>query len=393
MKLLVIADDLTGALDTGVRFGAKNSLLRIAHAPEKIMDGLPENTQVLIVDSESRHLPPDEAYKTVYTIVSSAKKAGVEHIYKKTDSALRGNIGSELAAARDATGQSVHFVPAFPSMGRVTRGGVHYIGSIPVAESVFGADPFEPVRHSAVADIIAEQTCAHGIYIHDASTEEDMWNIAHMLKSRGGLGLLSGCAGFAAVLPSLLGLEKAEKSAFLPPDKLLTVCGSINPITVSQLDYAENHGMRRIKLTPGEKLAGEWTRSIPAWLKMLETGHLIIDCGHTFSPHEQRRLQEKYGELRPLIADNMGGIATALLDRGAGATMLVTGGDTLLAFMRRAGVSTLSQMTELYPGIVLSAIEYGGREYALISKSGGFGSADLLTKHTEKLRQMNTGGM
>lgn len=32
------------------------------------------------------------------------------------------------------------------------------INGVPVAQSVFGQDPFEPVRHSRVAEILGEQT-------------------------------------------------------------------------------------------------------------------------------------------------------------------------------------------------------------------------------------------
>ena len=41
---------------------------------------------------------------------------------------------------------------------RTTKDGVHLIDGVPVAQSVFGQDPFEPVRHSRVAEILGEQT-------------------------------------------------------------------------------------------------------------------------------------------------------------------------------------------------------------------------------------------
>lgn len=82
----------------------------------------------------------------------------VPYIYKKTDSALRGNIGAELGALLRASGeQALPFLPAYPQIGRCTREGVHYIDGQPVAQSVFGIDPFEPVRHSRVADLIGVQ--------------------------------------------------------------------------------------------------------------------------------------------------------------------------------------------------------------------------------------------
>mgnify|MGYP000093217377 CR=1 FL=1 len=68
--------------------------------------------------------------------------AGVFSIYKKTDSALRGNIGAELSALLKTSGErQLPFLPAFPQIDRVTRDGVHYISGVPVTESPFGIDP------------------------------------------------------------------------------------------------------------------------------------------------------------------------------------------------------------------------------------------------------------
>lgn len=102
-----------------------------------------EAVQVLVVNAESRHLSVSEAYNVVFRIAKTAEAAGIPYIYKKTDSALRGNIGCELNAVMDASGEAcLIFAPAFPQMGRVTRRGIHYIDGVPVADSVFGKDPF-----------------------------------------------------------------------------------------------------------------------------------------------------------------------------------------------------------------------------------------------------------
>ena len=219
IKLLVLADDFTGSLDTGVQFRAKGTRIRFGSPSNRYFEHLEEDVQVLIVDTESRHLPPEEAAAVVRQIVSDAVRHGVRYIYKKTDSGLRGNIGAELSAALEASGQAfLHFIPAYPQIGRTTRNGIHYIKGIPVGESVFARDPFNPVVHSGVRDVILSQTDVavsvtgaplpeKGIVVHDAENEEDLTTIATELKEAGQLTLLAGCAGFAAVLPELLELE------------------------------------------------------------------------------------------------------------------------------------------------------------------------------------------
>ena len=39
-------------------------------------------------------------------------------------------------------------------MNRITRNGIHYIDGVPVHESVFGKDPFEPVADSYIPEIL-----------------------------------------------------------------------------------------------------------------------------------------------------------------------------------------------------------------------------------------------
>ena len=133
VKLLIIADDFTGALDTGVQFAARGAKTRVV--ADANYDLAKAEADVLVLDAETRHLPPEEAYKLVYRVASAAKEAGIPHIYKKTDSGLRGNIGCELSAVMDALkAESLPFIPAFPSMNRVTRDGVQLIDGVPVAD-------------------------------------------------------------------------------------------------------------------------------------------------------------------------------------------------------------------------------------------------------------------
>ena len=101
----------------------------------------------------------EEYLQKVARLTRSAVENGVGCIYKKTDSALRGNIGAELAALLKASGaRNLPFLPAFPQIGRTTKKGVHYIDGVPVNESPFGIDPFEPVRCAEVTKLIHLQT-------------------------------------------------------------------------------------------------------------------------------------------------------------------------------------------------------------------------------------------
>ena len=96
LLLLILADDFTGALDTGVQFAACGIATRVVVGEQ--VDFAANDAAVLVVDTETRHLPAAEAYAVIAKLTREAMSAGVFSIYKKTDSALRGNIGAELSA-------------------------------------------------------------------------------------------------------------------------------------------------------------------------------------------------------------------------------------------------------------------------------------------------------
>lgn len=405
MKLLIIADDFTGALDTGVQFAAKGAATCVSVDPELPMDTLGAELQVLVLDAETRHLTGQQAYEVVFRAVRRALEAGFTHIYKKTDSALRGNVGAELTAVMDAAGSDrLAFLPALPKMNRVTRKGIHYIDGVPVAESVFGKDPFEPVKESCVEAVLRQGSGATvvlhelssdprmttpGIHVYDAETEQNLQSIGACLGT-GGIRLSAGCAGFGAVVAQLL-LPPGQAPAFpkLEPG-LFVACGSVNAVTLRQMDEAEKAGFQHIHLTPQQKLDADWARgeekqeTIRHWLELAKTGRCILDVNDPAGCDDTVRYAALHGMdvefRRKRISENLALLVKAMLDGGLSGTILCTGGDTLLALMKQVGVSELVPVGELAPGAVLTRFCYQGRSYNIIAKSGGFGAPDLFIK-------------
>ena len=73
VKLLIIADDFTGALDTGIQFVNKGIATQVfTKMPEAIGD-IDESTEVLVIDSETRPMPAAKAYDAVKNITGWAK--------------------------------------------------------------------------------------------------------------------------------------------------------------------------------------------------------------------------------------------------------------------------------------------------------------------------------
>lgn len=106
IKMLIIADDFTGALDTGVKFSAAGAKTKVSTDTE--MDFTADiSEEVLVLCVPTRHLPAREAYDMIRRITTRAAAAYIGCIFKKTDSALRGNIGAELSAVLDGSGKNV----------------------------------------------------------------------------------------------------------------------------------------------------------------------------------------------------------------------------------------------------------------------------------------------
>ena len=387
LRLLIVADDFTGALDTGVQFASRGAKTKVVTDPGYDLSRA-EGLDVLIFDSESRHLTPTEAYKAVNGFITRAKAFDIPYIYKKTDSGLRGNIGGELAGAMDALGlDTMAFVPAFPAMKRTTKGGIHYIDGVPVAESMFGRDPFEPVKNSNVNEIIAEQTDKVGIKVYDAEIDDDMYKIASEL-GEAGLRLTAGCAGFAGVLAGVLGFNGHGAEVGSMPSQFFMICGSVNPVTQAQVKYAASHGFRKICLSVEQKLNPDWPGSAECintarrWLDEIGDHNAILDAN---DPNETQQTDDyikannlTMDQVRLRISHSITGAAKALLDNGLDARLMCVGGDTLLALMRCVGVFELIPICEIARGVVLTSFAYGGKDYYIMTKSGGFGDENLL---------------
>ncbi len=384
-RLLILADDLTGALDAGVQFTNKgDKVVIVSDYTQAYTDN--SEADVLVVDTESRHIDPAEAYRRIHTLVSEARQRGIARVYKKTDSGLRGNVGAELSALLDASGEkTLHFVPAWPKMNRVTRNGIHYVNGKPLAESIFAQDVINPVTESSVTALIMQQSSIpaytgeadEGIIVHDCETDEDMRRLAAELVLSGSEHIFAGCSGFLETFPRQSGADISAANARLS-SRLLVLSGSLNAITCRQLEVAEENGALRRHVPMDSIAENNWPETdistfAENFLREADTEIAVVD---TLSPMKRTNLTPD--ELAQRIAASMGKLAKQFLLRDSGRTIMIIGGDTLLGFIRELGIGRLQPITEVSPGIVLAEYSWQGEPHYLITKSGGFGKESEL---------------
>ena len=126
-RCLLIADDLTGGADTGAQFAERglSTLLIPLKEGHTIDFSQYRERDVLVINTDSRGLTPDEAGSLVSSLLRNYDKGLFPLIYKKIDSTLRGNIGYETDAILRETNISMGFMtPSFPEQERTVVNGI-----------------------------------------------------------------------------------------------------------------------------------------------------------------------------------------------------------------------------------------------------------------------------
>lgn len=423
LKLLVIADDLTGATDTGAQFakqGVPVLIVTDADAEWPAPGAGPSDDEVLVVNTESRHLPPAAAARRVRGVVERGAKLGVRRFYKKIDSSLRGNVGSELESLMITLGRRVlPLLPAFPALKRATKGGYQYVDDRPLHETVFARDPLEPMGESYIPAILQQQTRvptrvvkasersrpgavkfdAEGIYVIDAATEPELRAAGELLKRHDLLNVTAGSAGFAACLPDLMGLTRRATDRPSARGSMLVVSGSLNEVSLNQLSRAEAAGFVALTLSPEILAAENGAQSTEARQAIAEIlgayrqgRDVILRSIEKLEDLELyrergRRLGIAPAQLHLLITKNLGELVGQVLRPSDCRWLVVFGGDTLVAVARALGWSGLRPQAEILPGVVASRVSGAQQDpqMLLITKAGGFGSAEVLLRVKDAL--------
>jgi uncharacterized protein YgbK (DUF1537 family) len=150
LEILIIADDLTGAADTGVCFlaGGPVKMVDLEYSPKAA-------SFALAVDTESRNAAIDDLPAKMKKASELVRLTKPQLIYKKIDSCLRGQIGLELEILiRELALREALIVPAYPALGRISKNGLYYVDGCLVSESASSHDPLRPVLNSSLKKII-----------------------------------------------------------------------------------------------------------------------------------------------------------------------------------------------------------------------------------------------
>jgi len=377
MRIAVIADDLTGALDTGVQFRQWGYTVQLTDSPWA------SSAEVTITNTDTRNKTREEAYQATYEVATKLRDQDI--IYKKTDSTLRGNPGPELQAILDAAGETqVVFTPAYPPTRRRVKDGHLYVAERPITETEYIHEYRR--KTSYIPEILDTKTPIHsvkapmgipekGITVIDSETEQDLLRIAAK-RTR----VMAGSAGLAdALCQTLRG-----------PPPVLTVIGSTRMETRRQAELLiQRLGAFSTPLDFDEALRQAPQKEAVQTAKnaLLLGQDVILTSAPTPETIEHTRAKAKrmnitHQELEARITTALAEATQSLLTQTLSG-IVITGGATALAVTEKLGTKNIEILDEVQPGVPVLRLD----SFPAVTKAGGFGQPDTLIQATQYLKR------
>jgi uncharacterized protein YgbK (DUF1537 family) len=409
MRILIIADDLSGAADCAIGFAAAgHRTVVMLEASQEVADALADTTAV---DTDTRRLTPTEAAArtaAAYTVL----RAEGQRLYKKIDSTLRGNWAAEVAALQRLAGLAI-VTPAFPATGRTVRGARVLVHGKPlestetwqlenagrdadVAAMLIDAGLTTQVLDAEAlrddADALSaqlEEIAASGVQalVVDAQTEHALRTLATVTLQSANDLFWVGSGGLAREIAALterrgqrsvgkqtagFHVTSADRPANTP---ILVMVGSLSAVSARQAALLrERVGMEELSVAPAVLRAGavhaQWMPLRDQIGAMLAAGRdvlLRIGRDDAFDPAEGAQLSLSLATLvEPHFAKARG--------------LIATGGETARAMLSVAGISSLQLIAEVEAGVAIGR-PLGARTThcpCIVTKAGAFGSDNAL---------------
>lgn len=393
----LIGDDLTGVAAVAGEF-AVAGLSCVLLVPGAKAAFEPE-VAVLAISTESRHLPPAEAFAATAAAAATLRKAGARVIFKKVDSLLRGQVASELKAICKAFPDEAMIVaPAAPGNGRITRGGVQLHGGRPVSEeddagnqvrdragdahipTLLAAGIDRPIATLVAGEATPErlrELLAAGrpapLIVCDAETSRDLAAIAR-------IGIAAGIRLFAGTSELAVGIaESVAETELAGIDPVLLVVGSASAMAHAQLRELERQGLARLVRLPAVPGGGIEGCVEDALRQLREAPAVAIHAPPASGRVPAHAAEETAREL----AD----VAVRIMRRAVLSGVVATGGDTAIAVARAAGARGLRPRGTAGRGITESELLGGPHAgLAFITKPGSFGGEACLADLVRHLR-------
>jgi len=378
-KIGLIADDFTGAMDSGAQFSYSQLGVHFRFA------GSPSG-DVEIINTASREIPAPDAVERVQ---AACRTLAGRILFKKIDSTLRGHVGEEIEAVLEASSyQKAVICPAAPLQGRTVRSGVLSINGIPLEQTAFKDDPLYPAKTSRLSELVGKPvvhlslellrgpltglttaitTSPLPLLTTDAESPDDLFTLARAIFAA--QALPCGAFGLARAYLQALEVEPVSHPPFQPGGAVLVLVGSANQVAREQIARLETRP-DSVVLRFGPLATPETIQQVFDLLP--SNKRILVLCAaqdRTVRTPEWLRFGQTVSET-----------GLAVLVKFQPKTILVVGGETVTHFCQHASVESIEILGEAAPGVPYGRMR-GGRldQRLLITKAGGFGTPETLT--------------
>lgn len=345
LSVLLIADDLTGALDSVVPFCVAGRSVAVAVDQAGIMEACAMQPDILAINSDTRGVDVSDAVARIQSIWDAVGDAAPQLVIKKIDSRLNGHPAAEMHALLAASGRTQAWVcPAVPDMGRIVSGG-----------QLMGAGVAAPVR---LADHFPlSKSCR----LVDATNADALQRLAELLQLHASTAMAVGARGLSQALAAMTPIATASHAGptavRLP---LIMAIGSRDPATDRQISHLQEAGAPVAEIAaPDGAVPPDLPRNTPI---------LLVRATDGGGGQSAQDVAARFAQ----------GIAALTRQRRPG-SLFASGGATAMAIARALDIHMLVPVGEVMPAVPISRVA-GWDDMMFITKSGGFGEADALSK-------------
>jgi uncharacterized protein YgbK (DUF1537 family) len=290
-RMLVIADDLTGAAEIG-GIGVQHGMSARIVVGEYRDD---EPADLLVIDTNTRHRQPHEAAEVIGSILGRCDRNDFDLIYKKTDSVLRGAIGAEIDAMLAVLQcERALLAPQNPTLGRTIRNGRYFINGVPLDATDFARDPEHPRTSADVRELIVD--AGNRITIASGESAEDLCALA---RQCGPSVLPAGGADFFAAVLEQLGFHRRD---VLPRSEIsgdqFFVCGSAALCSREAVEAAVAKGVPVLSMPArlfhaavrDERMIVDWADQVSESLR--SCGKAVMSVREPMLAHQARHVRQ-----------------------------------------------------------------------------------------------------
>ncbi len=400
----IIADDLTGATDTGIQFQKRGIATTVLVEPPKEALPCPGERTALSVNASSRELCPQEARDRTQEVMQRVVLRDQDTLFKKVDSLMRGNPVEELEAALEAAGRRIALAaPSFPRMGRTVDGGVLRLpdGSAKDLLALFRERAHMAVCHiplarlraegaGLAADLVRRETPL--LCLIDAVTEEDLSLAAEIGQALDTPPVYCGSAALAEALP--VRGEQPDVPCRPAARRVLVVTGSQKKETAAQVRRLEAVcGLHKVLLDserllhePAPEEISRAAQRLTELLRQEDGAILAFDslfCSQTGFADDDVAARKVGKSLAAKLGEVLGRIDHTLYDG-----LILVGGDTAVAVCRSLQTTQLLLLEEVQSGTPAGLLADGPlRGIPVVTKSGAFGDEDTLLHAWKYIRR------